>query len=72
MMIFVPFKPVILALGLLSGLVLAGFIGSSLLEGKAPFAMDFSEVRRAIVRQDALPVSPEHKDPHKVSSARTQ
>ena len=35
MMILVPFKPVVLMLGLLSGLVFAGFIGSSLLEGKA-------------------------------------
>jgi hypothetical protein len=36
MMILVLFKPVVLVLGLLSGLIFVGFIGSSLLEGKEP------------------------------------
>jgi hypothetical protein len=39
MTILVPFRPVVLVLGLLSGLIFAGFIGSSLLEGKVPFAL---------------------------------
>jgi hypothetical protein len=71
MMILVPFKPFVLVLGLLSGLVFAGFIGSSLLEGKAPFAVDSGETRRAVVKQNAVPLSPEHKHPHKGASART-
>jgi hypothetical protein len=72
MMILVPFKPVVLVLGLLSGLVFAGFIGSSLLEGKAPFAVDSGETRHAVAKQDAMRATPEHKRPHKAPSARTQ
>jgi hypothetical protein len=50
MMVLVPFKSVVFVLGLLSGLVFAGFIGSSLLEGKAPFAVDSGETRRAVLK----------------------
>jgi hypothetical protein len=72
MMIFVPFKPVVLVLGLLSGLIFAGFLGSSLLEGKAPFAVDKGETPRAVVKQDAVRATPEHKHPQKAPSTRTQ
>jgi len=34
MMLIIPIKPMILVLSLLSGVVLLGFIGSSLLDGK--------------------------------------
>jgi hypothetical protein len=37
MQILVPWKPVVLVWGLVSGLVLVGFLGSSLLEGRNPF-----------------------------------
>ena len=39
MMILIPFKPAILVLGLLTGLIFVGFVGSSLLEGKEPFVL---------------------------------
>jgi len=68
MMILVPIRPVILVLGLLSGLVFAGFIGSSLLEGKAPFAMDRGEARHKVVRPDAARTTPENERPHKPTS----
>ena len=38
MLILVPWKPVVLVWGLLSGMILVGFVTSSLLEGKNPFA----------------------------------
>lgn len=38
MYILVPWKPVVIVWLLLSGLVFAGFVGSSLLQGKDPFA----------------------------------
>jgi hypothetical protein len=38
MQIFVPWKPVVLVWGLLSGMIFVGFVASSLLEGKDPFA----------------------------------
>jgi hypothetical protein len=38
MYILVPWKPVVLVWGLLSGMILVGFVASSVLEGKDPFA----------------------------------
>ena len=38
MRILVPWKPVVLVWGLLSGMIFVGFIASSLLRGKDPFA----------------------------------
>jgi len=37
MYILVPWKPVVIGWLLLSGMLLAGFVGSSLLHGKNPF-----------------------------------
>ena len=37
MRILVPWKPVVLVWGLLSGMILVSFVASSLLEGKDPF-----------------------------------
>ena len=45
MMILIPCKPVVLVLGLLSGLIFVGFVGLSLLEGKDPFVMDRAKTR---------------------------
>ena len=52
MLILIPFKPIILVLGLLTGLIFVGFVGSSLLEGKEPFVMDRGQARHAVVKQD--------------------
>src|ERR1017187_10791700 len=38
MYILVPWKPVVLVWGLLSGMILVSFVASSLLQGKDPFA----------------------------------
>jgi hypothetical protein len=40
MYILVPWKPVVLVWGLLSGMILVSFVASSLLQGKDPFAPD--------------------------------
>jgi hypothetical protein len=72
MMILVPIKPIVLVLGLLSGLVFAGFIGSSLLEGKAPFAISRGEARHTVVRPDAARATPERQRPHKAPSVRAE
>jgi hypothetical protein len=72
MVVLVPFKPVVLVLGLLSGLIFVGFIGSSLLEGKAPFTVDTCATRRPVVKQYAVRATLEHKHPHKPPSGRTQ
>lgn len=72
MMILIPFKPVVLVLGLLSGLIFAGFVGSSLLDGKEPFVIDKGQARHTLVRQDTARVTPEHKHPQKAPSVRFQ
>ena len=38
MYILVPWKPVVLVWGLLSGMIFVGFVASSVLHGKDPFA----------------------------------
>jgi hypothetical protein len=38
MRILVPWKPVVLVWGLLSGMILVSFVASSLIQGKNPFA----------------------------------
>jgi hypothetical protein len=38
MYILVPWKPVVLVWGLLSGMILVGFVASSVHQGKDPFA----------------------------------
>ena len=38
MQILVPWKPVVLVWGLLSGMIFVGFVASSVLQGKDPFA----------------------------------
>jgi hypothetical protein len=38
MQILVPWKPVVVVWGLLSGMIFVGFVASSLLQGKDPFA----------------------------------
>ena len=52
MMVLVPFKPVVLVLGLLTGLIFVGFAGSVLLEGKEPFVMDRCQGRHTLVKQN--------------------
>ena len=38
MQILVPWKPVVVVWGLLSGMIFVGFVASSVLQGKNPFA----------------------------------
>jgi hypothetical protein len=71
MMVLVPFKPIVLVLGLLSGLIFVGFVGSSLLEGKEPFVMDRAQTRRALIKQYAR-ATPEDKHTQKTASVRVQ
>jgi hypothetical protein len=63
MTIFIPFKPVVQVLGLLTGLIFVGFVGSSLLEGKEPFVMDRGHARHTLAKQN---------HPQKAPSARVQ
>jgi hypothetical protein len=65
MLILIPLKPVVLILGLLSGLILVGFVGSSLLEKTNPFAVGTSPVQHAIGKQNDA--AREHNHFHKTA-----
>jgi hypothetical protein len=58
MRILVPWKPVVLVWGLLSGMILVSFVASSLLGGKDPFA---PRPTKTGVAQTAQQASHSHK-----------
>jgi hypothetical protein len=72
MMILIPFKPVVLVLGLLSALIFAGFVGSSLIEGKEALVVDRGQARHMLVKQNTAQATPEHRHPHKTALVRAQ
>ena len=71
MQILVPWKPVVLVWGLLSGMIFVGFVASSLLQGKDPFAPGATIAQPAAVKKGvAQPVQPQH--PHKTDRTPSQ
>jgi hypothetical protein len=58
MLILIPWKPVVLVWGLLSGMILVSFVASSLLQGKDPFA---PSARKTGIAQTAQQPSHSHK-----------
>jgi hypothetical protein len=72
MLILIPWKPVAVAWGLLSGMLLFGFIVSSLMEGKNPFAPHLTQMHSTVVRQSAIHTGQPHKSVHKASPATTE
>jgi hypothetical protein len=66
MLILIPWKPVVLAWGLLSGLLLLGYIGTWLMEGKNPFAPHTIHMQGA-AKQPSSHTAQSHKSIHKVS-----
>lgn len=61
MLILVPWKPVVLMWIALSGLVLIGFVGSSLHEGKYPLSMDVGNSPNKVEKSAMhTPLSHEH------------
>jgi hypothetical protein len=65
MWILVPWKPVVLVWGLLSGMILVSFVASSLLEGKNPFAPDATIMQPNNVKADAAQAGHQPKHSHK-------
>ena len=70
MYILVPWKPVVLVWGLLSGMILVGFVASSLLEGKNPFAPGATITPPPAVKTGVAQARQQTKNSHK--AARTQ
>jgi hypothetical protein len=71
MLILVPWKPVGLVLGLLSALILVSYFGSSLLEGKDPFAISSGQWQHSTARHAAGHSVTAHKSVPKASAAAT-
>jgi hypothetical protein len=69
MYILVPWKPVVLVWGLLSGMILAGFITSSVLEGKDPFAPGATITQPSSVKAGVVQARQQPK--HSQKPART-
>jgi hypothetical protein len=54
MRILVPWKPVVLVWGLLSGMIFVGFVASSVLQGKDPFAPGATITQPSAVKTGTL------------------
>ena len=69
MYILVPWKPVVLVWGLLSAMIFFGFVASSVLEGKDPFAPGATITRPSSVKTGAVQSGQQPK--HSQKPART-
>lgn len=67
MQILVPWKPVVLVWGLLSGMIFFGFVASSVLEGKDPFAPGATITQPSPVKAAAAQAGQQHQHPRKVA-----
>jgi hypothetical protein len=69
MQILVPWKPVVVVWGLLSGMILVGFVASPVLKGQDPFAPGATITHRSAVKAAAAQAGQQPKHSHK--AART-
>jgi len=65
MRILVPWKPVVLVWGLLSGMILVSFVASSVLQGKDPFAPGATIGQPTNVKAGAAQAGQQPKHSHK-------
>ncbi len=72
MLILVPWKPVVLVWGLLSGMILVGFVASSLLEGKNPFAPGATITQPPAVKTGVAQAGQQPKHSHKAARTPSQ
>jgi len=65
MLILVPWKPVVLVWGLLSGMILVSFVASSVLQGKDPFAAGATITQPPAMKAGAgQPANRSHRSAH--------
>lgn len=73
MYILVPWKPVVVVWGLLSAMILFGFVASSVLQGKDPFAPGAIVTRPRFVNAGATPAEQQQaKHSHKLARTPSQ
>ena len=71
MRILIPWKPVVLVWGLLSGMIFFGFVASSVLQGKDPFAPGATITQPRASKTGVAPtVEPKHS--HKAARTPSQ
>jgi hypothetical protein len=72
MYILVPWKPVVLVWGLLSGMILVGFVASAVLQGKDPFAPSATITPPSPVKAGVAQTGKQSKLSHKGARAPSQ
>jgi len=72
MYILVSWKPIVLVWGLLSVMILVGFVASSLLEGKNPFAPGATITQPPAVKAGVAQAGQQTKNSHKAARTSSQ
>ena len=72
MQILVPWKPVVLVWGLLSAMIFFGFVASSVLEGKDPFAPGATITQPSAMKATAADAAQQSKRSHKAGRTPSQ
>ena len=72
MRILVPWKPVVLLWGLLSGMILVSFVASSVLQGKNPFAPGATITLPSATKATAAQAGQQPKHSHKAAQTPSQ
>jgi hypothetical protein len=72
MRILVPWKPVVLVWGLLSGMIFVGFVASSVLEGKDPFAPGATITQPAAAKAGVARSGQQPNHSHKAAQTPSQ
>ena len=72
MHILVPWKPVVLVWGLLSGMILVGFVALSVFEGKDPFGPGATIIQPAAMKAGAGQTGQQPKHSHKTTRTPSQ
>jgi hypothetical protein len=72
MYVLVPWKPVVLVWGLLSGMIFFGLVASSVLEGKDPFAPGATITQPLAMKATAAQAGQQSKHSHKAAQTPSQ
>jgi hypothetical protein len=72
MQILVPWKPVVLVWGLLSAMIFFGFVASSVIEGKDPFAPGATITQPSAMKATAADAGQQSKHSHKAARTPSQ
>jgi hypothetical protein len=72
MCVLVPWKPVVLVWGLLSAMIFFGFVASSVLQGKDPFAPGAAITQPSAMKATAAQAAQQSKHSHKAVQTPSQ